>query len=431
MPKRLLCLVAALCALAIVIVPISGCGETVEEDGVIFWHAMAGDLKDVLEKIVSKFNEGRTKNRIILRYQGEYGNLKNKITSALRAGAPPDMAQMYEAWTAYYNSEKGRESLLPLNDYMARDAKEINVADIYPVMLEDNTFDGQVYSFPFNKSFPCLFYNKALFLKAGLDPAKPPATWTEFAAAGRKIRAIQDAAGKQTKWGWAFNVDPWIFCCMVLQNGGKLAEGDTKIMPLDSKEMLQAIRYYMDAIDGSEPFAYRSNGREFQNDFISQRVGMIVTTCVSRSFMIDQISFDLGMAPLPQGDVKKSIMSGTNIGIFAKSPKEKQEVAWEFIKFFTSTDQQAFWAMSTGYVPVRKSSVESPAFRKFLEKSNHPMAAIDQLPIATFEPRAQAWADIRDQLNRALLLSLLKKRTPEENLEKVQQQLLGMQGEIR
>lgn len=431
MRKRLLAVVAALALLGPMLVWVSGCGEAEEEDGVVFWHSMAGDLKDVLENIVNKFNQGRTKNRVILRYQGEYGNLKNKITSALRANSPPDMAQMYEAWTSFYNSEKGREAIRPLNDLIERDKAELNLAaDVYPVMLEDNTWDGKVYSFPFNKSFPVLFYNKELFARAGLDKEKPPATWDEFAAAGRKLMQDTNNDGKIDVWGWALNVDPWIFECMVLQNGGKLADGDTRIKPLNSREMLEAVNFYMDAIHGPKAFAYRTNGREFQNDFIAQRVGMIVTTCVSKSFMLDQIGFEWGMAPLPMGKVKRSIMSGTNIGIFNGSPKEKQEAAWQFIKFFTTAEIQEFWAIRTAYVPVRRSAVASQPFRQFLETDATPMAAIAQLDYATFEPRAQAWVDIRDKLGQALLRCLLKKDTPQENLDRVQQQLLNMQGGV-
>lgn len=419
---RVVSLIAVL-AMAPIVLWIQGCGETESDDAVIFWHSMAGDLKAVLETLVDEFNHGRKEHRIVLRYQGEYGQLKNKITSALRAESPPDIAQMYEAWTSYYNGEKGREALLPLNDFIERDKAELNRDDIYPVMLADNTWDGKVYSFPFNKSFPCLFYNRELFRRAGLDPEKPPETWDQFVEYGKKLCQDTNNDGKIDSWGWAFNVDPWIFNCLVLQNGGTLADGDTGIHPLNSPEMLGAVKFYLSAIEGPQAFAYRTNGREFQNDFISQRVAMIITTCVSKSFMIDQLGFEWAMAPMPQGKKKVSIMSGTNIGIFAASPKKKQEVAWQFIKHFTSPRSQAIWAMRTAYVPVRRSAVDSPEFKKYVETDATPKAAIAQLDYATFEPRAQVWADMREKLGQAIQKSLLKNGSPEENLGAVQQQL--------
>ena len=414
--------VIALAFLAGAVLWTSGCGESTEAaDDVIFWHSMAGDLKSVLETLVERFNAGRKDHRIVLRYQGEYGNLKNKITTAIQAESPPDIAQMYEAWTSFYNSEKGREALVPLNAYIERDRAELNLPDIYDVMMRDNTWDGKVYSFPFNKSFPCLFYNKELFEKAGLK--EPPQTWDQFREYGRKLCQDTSGKGKVDSFGWAFNVDPWIFDCMVLQNGGTLADGDAHIRPLNSPEWLAAVNFYLDAIDGPNAYGYRTNGREFQNDFVSQRVAMIITTCVSKSFMIDQLGFAWGMAPMPQGKVKLSIMSGTNIGIFAKSPKDHQDAAWEFIKFFTSTESQAYWALRTAYVPVRRSSVASAEFQKYLKTDPTPMAAIQQLDYATFEPRAQAWADMREKLGQALQRALLKNGSAQDNLTAAQEQL--------
>jgi ABC-type glycerol-3-phosphate transport system substrate-binding protein len=418
---RLVPIGIALAVLAPLALWITGCGEEEPEDDIIFWHSMAGDLKSVLETLVDRFNQGRTKHRIVLRYQGEYGNLKNKITTALQADSPPDLAQMYEAWTSFYNSEKGHEALRPLNDLIERDKKELHLEDVYPVMLADNTWDGKVYSFPFNKSFQCLFYNKELFKRADLKGV--PETWEQFRDFGQKLCLDTNNDGKQDTWGWAFNVDPTLFLDVVIQNNGVLAEGDANIRPLNSPEMARAIGYFQEAIEGPHPWAYRTNGREFQNDFISQRVAMIVTTCVSKSFMIDQLGFEWGMAPLPQGPKKAAMMAGTNIGIFAHSPKEKQEAAWEFIKFFTSTESQAFWAMRTAYVPVRRSSVDSAEFQKFLKTDPTPMAAIQQMDYATFEPRAQVWADMRDKLGQTIQKILLKNGSSEENLRALQAQL--------
>jgi hypothetical protein len=79
--------------------------------------------------------------------------------------------------------------------------------------------------------------------------------------------------------------------------------------------------------------------------------------------------------------------------------------------------------MRTAYVPVRRSAVASPEFQKYLETDPTPKAAIAQLDYATFEPRAQVWADMREKLGQAIQKSLLMNGSPEENLGAVQQQL--------
>lgn len=56
-----------------------------------------------------------------------------------------------------------------------------------------NKHNGQVYGFPFTDNViwgpGFMFYNKALFQQAGLDPTHPPATWNQFTAACQAIKA--------------------------------------------------------------------------------------------------------------------------------------------------------------------------------------------------------------------------------------------------
>src|SRR5262249_8111577 len=55
-------------------------------------------------------------------------------------------------------------------------------------------------SFPFNASTPILYYNKALFRAAGLDPDVPPKTWPEVGAAAERLRAAGVPCGFTTHW---------------------------------------------------------------------------------------------------------------------------------------------------------------------------------------------------------------------------------------
>src|SRR5258708_1464601 len=67
--------------------------------------------------------------------------------------------------------------------------------------------DGNLLSFPFNASTPILYYNKDLFLKAGLDPEMAPKTWPEVGAAAKRLRAARAACGFTTSWPSWINVE--------------------------------------------------------------------------------------------------------------------------------------------------------------------------------------------------------------------------------
>lgn len=66
-------------------------------------------------------------------------------------------------------------SLLPLDQYVAEDAQRLSGWDAF-------TADGQIYAAPVTLQGHPLYYNKALYKDAGLDPEKPAATWAEFVA---------------------------------------------------------------------------------------------------------------------------------------------------------------------------------------------------------------------------------------------------------
>ena len=64
---------------------------------------------------------------------------------------------------------------------------------------------GVLYPMPFNDSNPILYYNKAVFRKAGLDPDKPPVTFAEVKADVAEDRA--EPAPRE--FGLAFKTDSW------------------------------------------------------------------------------------------------------------------------------------------------------------------------------------------------------------------------------
>ena len=71
----------------------------------------------------------------------------------------------------------------------------------HPVVVDYNTWKGQVYGIPFLEgSKPALYYNTKMFKEAGLDPNKPPTTFDELLTYAQKLTK-KDAAGNPTRAG--------------------------------------------------------------------------------------------------------------------------------------------------------------------------------------------------------------------------------------
>jgi len=88
-------------------------------------------------------------------------------------------------------------------------------------------------------------------------------------------------------------------------------------------------------------------------------------------------------------------MFGANICILKSTPEREQQ-AWEFIKYFSTTATTVRWAMATGYLPVRKSAAEDPQLKAFFAAAPQNRSAFDLLPYAHPEPNAACWQGVRD-----------------------------------
>ncbi|MBT3272477.1 MAG: extracellular solute-binding protein [Spirochaetales bacterium] len=126
------------------------------------------------------------------------------VTLAVRSGDVPEI--MGKPTNMLFGQAVESGWFQPLNAY---------VEDLWPGGFETwkarypqaafmeglNMVDGEVYAAP--KMFPAgfgavLYYNKTLFREAGLDPEKPPTTWSEIREAAKKITE----AGKGQYYGF-------------------------------------------------------------------------------------------------------------------------------------------------------------------------------------------------------------------------------------
>jgi len=402
-----------LLALAIAAVALHGCGGGDETtDGVVelqFWHAMGGPLGDALDALVVEFNETHPDIEIESISMGRYQALSQKIMAAVAAGQPPDLAQAYEAWTENLIENGSAE---PLSGYIngpdGLSAEEL--ADFVPGMIENNTWDGEVYSFPFNKSVRALYWNKDLFAEEGLDAA--PVNWDEYLEFSRRLTKDRDGDGEIDQWGTAGQISAWMFENLLIQNGGQILSDDGTEAAFDSPEGLEALEFMVELMT---EYGKVTSGYEYQNDFQAGKVGMIEGSTVSLSFMEGKYTFDMAVAPLPEQKQKACLVAGTNIVVFADSPDAKKAAAWTFIKWFTSPEITARWAAETGYAPVRRSAWDDPAMVRRIEEIEGLGDVIAQLDFATYEPRSAAWYAGRKHLEEIGVESALRQqRRPDE-----------------
>jgi len=402
----------------------AGCNSTIRSTKVkvTFWHGLSGPLGDVLNEMIREFNRTHDDVEVVANPVSSYTALSQKLMASIQAKKQPDIAQVFESWTAKY-IEAG--VLCSFDDLMKQD-KDFNresLKDIYPVFLNSNTFDGTIYSFPFNKSVRAYFYNKDAFYRAGLDPNHFPTTWDEFRRYCALLTKDTNNDGKPELYGTNFNVNEWQFINLLNQAGGSIldAKGNPNI---NSPQGIEALTYLTDMLL-KDKSVYLVREFEGQNDFLAGIAAMYEGSSVSITHMRQQpINFNIGYAPLPTFRTNKSAVSGSNVVVFKSGDTKREMAAWKFIKWFTDTAQTAKWSARTCYMPIRRSAMTSPELQNFLKDSPQFQGIYDQLENAFYEPQIPAWFEARPELKGFLEKAMRGTSTPKEALDGEQAKFL-------
>ncbi|MBN1354798.1 ABC transporter substrate-binding protein [bacterium] len=405
----------------------TGCGSlgsNVPRDRIVirFWHGMGGPLGKILNDLITEYNQIQPVYYIDGICMGSYDTLEKKILASVVARRSPDISQNFEALTLKL-SRAGK--LACLDTLIEREPDpEAFKNDIIPVMLQNNTFDGKLWSFPFNKSVPVLYYNRNMFQANGLNPDEPPRTIDQLWEYSRKLTRDVDGDGKYDIHGFAFTLrNQWNWACRHLSYGGTVLNEFSRTVFLNDPAAVRATRSYSDMLrEGTARFAA---GYDHQNDWLAGRVAMFEASIVSRVYLQDKIKFNHGVAPVPYGNNPVVIISGTNINIFDNGDPEKIEGAWNFIKWFTSPETGARWSMKSTYMPVRKSSLELLRQTSEFNSDRNFAAPYEQLEYATFDPRIPEWFECRIKISDELEQIYIKTTEMREK-QKSQREYLEM-----
>ena len=371
-----------------------------------FWHAMNDVRETTLQKLTDQFNASQKDVQVKLVNQVSYESLFDKYKAGLGGGQLPDLAQLEDT---SLQSAIDSQSVLPVGACVKADAYSLK--DFIPRTVSYWTVGGQLIGMPFNVSNPLLYYNKQAFQKAGLDPEKPPSTLEQVKQASQKLVD----AGVTTK-GYSIKLDPWYLEQWLAKAGkayvnhgnGRRSRATGSL--LNTPTGIEVFSWLKDMVDSGlavntgKPegnidnlFAI-GNGNAAMTVDSSASLGGIIDTLASGQFP----NVTIGVAPMPAPVGKGGVaVGGAALYIVKSIPKEKQDAAWQYIKYLVAPEQQATWAAATGYVPIRKSATRLPTIQQLWSEKPFFKVAYDQLVtgpnnVATAGPVIGPYQEIRD-----------------------------------
>jgi len=117
---------------------------------------------------------------------------------------------------------------------------------------------------------------------------------------------------------------------------------------------------------------------EGTNAFLQGKIAMGPITCAGIKFAEENLPWELGIAPLPYIENKSVLLGGAGIVTFAKS-SSKRRSAMNFINWLTNEENSIRWHKETGYLPIRKSAIESFELQGFHRLNPNYKVPVEQL----------------------------------------------------
>lgn len=402
----------------------TGCGGgttsnsagVIDKDGHItieFWYALGGNSGEVLEEMISQFNQSQTEITVIGTYQGGYASSMAKLWNALSAKTPPAIAQIGGAPLVGSTG-----AIVPITDYFDQ-SEDFDPEAIRDVFWHYNSAGGKIWSMPFNHSVPMLFYNRDMFVTAGLDPDQPPETWDEVIQMGQRLTADTDNNGVIDQWGFNTRDDThWYLSAMFLENGAEIVNSEETEVLYNSREAVEMLSLWGDFVHLYKIMPPNQHD-EAKGDFLAGKSGMLLMSSAHIPSTIQDAPFEVGIAMFPTIAGKERVVpiGGASLIIMDHDNELIKQAAWTFIEFLTNEESSLYFSTHTGYLPIYKSALDWPELQAYLE--DHPQQAIPimQLDYAYSIPEFSALGSSDAQLRVAVEAIELATSTPQEALD--------------
>jgi multiple sugar transport system substrate-binding protein len=284
------------------------------------------------ERLVKAYNASH-KNQVDLTIIPT-DNYQARIAAAAGGKNLPDVFASDVIYAPNYTSQglyldiTDRINALPFHDSLA------------PAHMRLGTFEDRMYTVPHTLDMSVIFWNKALYKQAGLDPDKGPTTLQEMADQARTIR--EKVGGKTYGTFFGGNCPGcfvFTFWPSVWAAGGDVMNEDGTESTIDDPNMAKTFQIYSDLVhdDVVYPGAKTEAGPTWTGFFGKGHIGVMPMPSTTLGLMPKDM--DIGVTPIPGPDGGQSTFVGGDV-VGIASTTDKADAAWDFVAWTLSEDAQ-------------------------------------------------------------------------------------------
>lgn len=367
-------------------------------------------------KVVDRFHETYP-NVKVERDSATFGDLSQKMTTSVISGQNYDVVLAGFAWVPPLADLGAIQDMSKLG--MTKDQVSAELGPEGAGLIQPGLYEDALYGIPLVASGRIVAYRKSAFVKAGLDPNKPPKTLAEIEDYAKKL-TIRDDKGNIKQSGFTFNTPAGNYRQSFIQTLGALGEplyvngtdpnfgGATGVQALDwMKSMLDAKTFNFGETDPSGvSLVYTGKAAmgiaDTYIDCSADGVGKAACDDIGYFNLQDKAG------AMFVGGAIASVGAGTKL----------PDASMAFIKALREESALEAISKANNYIPLSSS----PEAAKFAASNPASAFFYSNLPNAVFEGGPTNWLDLRGAFGPEIDSVLLGKSTSQEALDRLTQQ---------
>ena len=346
-----------------------GAKESSRTQKVTIWHCAQGVNADVFEKIADIFNETVGKeNGIVIEaiYQGKANDVLTSVNAASGTDNLPDIAMMDATAAIDMNHSPYLVTI---------DSLGIDTGDILPCAINSYTSEKGLLALPFNASVLLFYYNRDIFLGAGLEV---PRTLDDLIAAAKIIGTDECAAfaGVPATYELTYFIGAQNGLSYMVNNRNGHDGTPTEVLFGEEGTYKAFLEKWKELYDTGY---YNPITSGVTAEFISGRCASMLASSSNLSSIIASVAgeFDAGVAAVPivnEDATGGAVISGG--ALFAFSDSEAVKTVLEYL---VSPSVQIRWSEGTGYVSVNMKAYDMTEYKATLWKNPSYRTAAESL----------------------------------------------------
>ncbi len=339
-----------------------------------FWNlATADPMKTFWANAIKEYQTAHP-NVTIKNISIENDSYKPKLATLTQSGKAPDLYSTWGGGVLKQHIDAG------LVKDLSSEAGDV-IGSLTPASLAAYQFDGKTYGLPIDIGMVGFWYNKALFKKAGITT--PPATWTEYLDAVKKLKASGTTpialAGK-AKWPGHYY---WAYLAMRVAGLDALKQAGTT-NDFTGPDFVAAGQKLKELVD-LQPFQKGFLGADYstpdgQSANVSNgKAAMELMGQWAPSVQKDSgkgLGDDLGFFPFPaveggKGAAGDAFGGGGGLAVSVNAPP----AALDFLKFALKPENHSKAVKAGGVLPVLKTGEEDAVTDPHIKTVSETLAA--------------------------------------------------------